>query len=408
MNTKLIKMVFFFIVVLALISTVVDAGQPAMRAQAQSLSSVQASLQSYADSLAGKVQPSLANYSPEMLNLIEDRQDFYQAFFFDALHSELLKGDSSYSEIILDQPSSDQTYQTVHAVETVNLTGISLLKDPINYPMYRAALLASQRATDTRVKQELDAYAARILNEVGESIKSGEYTISWTLNHTITYDLKTGRIVKDSFTDVAKDRMAGTDIVTWNMDTFSRQQPKIESFPDYEMYHSSIEELANGLLEQYNQIFKGLPVNESSLTTYTYSHTGAGNYIRTWVKTTTSTCSDGKTLQDINNYNSSYTPVPCNDCANYVSQALRYGGHPLTTSWSPNATPWVYVPSLLTFIIDNGRGQTVALLSYLGIGDIAFIPNQHVVMVSAINPTRYSAHTYDRLNVSWDSSINTC
>jgi hypothetical protein len=64
------------------------------------------------------------------------------------------------------------------------------------------------------------------------------------------------------------------------------------------------------------------------------------------------------------------------------------------------------VDEMQNFLIGEGRGQLVSSLNYIGVGDIAFIPHQHVVMVSAIGPTRYSAHTMDRLNVSWDASIN--
>ena len=78
----------------------------------------------------------------------------------------------------------------------------------------------------------------------------------------------------------------------------------------------------------------------------------------------------------------------------------------MNTTWTTYTIAWRYVPNLQTFLINEGRGQLVASLSYLGVGDIAFIPNLHVVMVSAIGPARYSAHTSDRLNSSWDASIS--
>jgi len=80
---------------------------------------------------------------------------------------------------------------------------------------------------------------------------------------------------------------------------------------------------------------------------------------------------------------------------------------PTTATWQPYTSAWVNVSSMTSYIISNDYGYytTSALL---GLGDLGMIPNQHVVMVSALNPLRYSGHTNDRYNYPWAASLTIC
>jgi len=131
---------------------------------------------------------------------------------------------------------------------------------------------------------------------------------------------------------------------------------------------------------------------------YSYNRTAAASCINTYVRATTSRCQTVPVivLQDESVWNPAYYPYYCADCANYVSQGLYAGGLPTDGTWYYGGTTWIRVGELQSWITSTGKGGTTACANLLA-GDVGIQPNTHTVMVGAINPIRYSAHTSDRL-----------
>ncbi len=137
-----------------------------------------------------------------------------------------------------------------------------------------------------------------------------------------------------------------------------------------------------------------------------YDRLAARDYINTWTSNTTKPCRTGSTTtQDTSYYNPQYQWYECNDCANYVSQALRRGGIPTDSSWYPGSVDWINVYELEQHFKNEKKyweptnttgcvaGYPIVIASGAG----------HVVMVSYNNGSeiRYSAHTNDRKDVKW-------
>lgn len=137
-----------------------------------------------------------------------------------------------------------------------------------------------------------------------------------------------------------------------------------------------------------------------------YDRLAARDYINTWTSNTTKPCRTGSTTtQDTSYYNPQYQWYECNDCANYVSQALRRGGIPTDSNWYPGSVDWINVYELEQHFKNEKKyweptnttgcvaGYPIVIASGAG----------HVVMVSYNNGSeiRYSAHTNDRKDVKW-------
>ena len=231
--------------------------EPPIKTQAQNEVGAEGLLEDYSLSLEGNIQPNTSEFSPAMLDLIKDRQDFYAEYFVSALHSDLLGVESVYTLKTVNVDPMDKTLEVVGALETLTFTGKYRLNNPEDYPMVLAARLAIKNATDPRVKQELEDYAVRALNDITESLKPGRFEITWVLNHSIVYDQTTNTIIADTYSDVARDKLTGTDKIAWQDGSFVRQKPEIEPMADYMIFNTSVEDLAKGLLDQYNEIYAG-------------------------------------------------------------------------------------------------------------------------------------------------------
>ena len=70
-----------------------------------------------------------------------------------------------------------------------------------------------------------------------------------------------------------------------------------------------------------------------------------------------------------------YTYLPNEDCANFVSQALRARGWATTSSWKPGSTDWISSTHLRKWILDHHKSvkelKGVAAFSKVKVGDIA-------------------------------------
>lgn len=281
-----------------------------------------------------------------------------------------------------------------------------------DYPVYKAALLAIKQTKDTNIISYLEEYAKEILEGVQTSIDEGEFSITIINIHSISFDYKTGQILSDEFSSKSIDDV-GTDQVEIINGKTLRIEPDLTQMPDFQIFDKSVEqlssELLNSILISNNQQQSEATIQSDTSLLAGYSGSSAASYIRTWVAVTTLNCNtpSSPVYQDKSKYNPAYTKYTCADCANYVSQALRYGGMVTNSTWQPYTNAWIDVLSLKNYIISHDLGYFTSC-SLLGLGDLGIVPNTHVVMVSALNPLRYSAHTNDRKNYAWQSSLTTC
>lgn len=112
--------------------------------------------------------------------------------------------------------------------------------------------------------------------------------------------------------------------------------------------------------------------------------------------------------------------APCNDCADFVSQAMHYGGIPETSSWQPIISPvtsdptgdWYYVPSLQAYFTNssNPDGYWSSTTEWgVVAGDVVEESNQgHVELVDANTGSAlyFDSHTSDRKQFEyWTNNV---
>lgn len=134
-----------------------------------------------------------------------------------------------------------------------------------------------------------------------------------------------------------------------------------------------------------------------------YDRIAARDYVRTWVENTSTYCSS-TTTQDKSNYNPSYTAYTCADCANYVSQGLYAGGIPTDSTWSPDTSAWIYVPSQVSYMVNQMYWIATTDLNECVAGfPFRMKTYDHVMMMSYNDgQTRlYCGHSSDRYDAKW-------
>lgn len=142
-----------------------------------------------------------------------------------------------------------------------------------------------------------------------------------------------------------------------------------------------------------------------------YYRVDARNYANLYTSNATSTYNGGTTLMNPNYYNSSYRFYQDADCANFVSQAIRRGGIPTTTTWKPYTNAWVNAEKLRAYLKSSGLVEVSNFTSCNAGGIICCIDSEdglcdHVVMC-VLNDTvnrAYSAHTNDCKQRAYTSS----
>lgn len=193
-------------------------------------------------------------YSQEMKALLPERRKFYDEFFLNALHSDLTSITSTYNiRSISEDPEHKGTF-VVRAGELLEFKAKYRL-EPGGHPMVKAAAWAIERTGDPAVKIELQAFAAMYNTSAYQNATEG-YDTAFVLEHTFLIVRKwTGfQIIEDAYTDAnPQDNPAGTDVIEWQDGAFSRKQVDYSAYPDYSMYHTSIEELGQGLLNDYSK-----------------------------------------------------------------------------------------------------------------------------------------------------------
>src|SRR5258706_767403 len=374
---------------------------------------------------------------PTVSRLLDERKSFYNELFDVGLNSKLKTIKSAFDIENMDIIESDGGY-SVKIIETVTLAGKYKLEKSADYPIIKAGKWALQHTTDAKAISAIQDFIGRQTMDVEESlgdIKGFETSLS--LNHQILI-LKTDtglRIMSDIFDDKGPSDPAGIDVVNWTENYLQRTKRDLMLMPDYHISHTAIAVLGQEILNSFTAPNKAAlacakpeprpigmtldptlslasyhPRGKSALEArplFTYNHTTAKNYINTWTSAATGSCPGFPTIRwDVTKYNNGqYNVMPlCNDCTNYVSQALYAGGIPTSATWQPYTTAWVNVTALLNYLASTGAGTDSQPCN--AAGDLAYLPDKsHIVMIGAVAPLRYSGHTNDRLPYTWNASI---
>lgn len=365
-------------------------------------------LSDYSQYLNTGITSQKTSYSSQMNTLIVNRQEFYKEFFEKGLHSELTSLESHFeTKQGMTVTLKDDVYYVALA-ERVTLYGTPFPISPEEYPLIQAAEWAIAQTKYDVVKDELNDYIAAMEEGVEESLKRG-VDIVFIIQHDLKIKEIDGKlqIVEDAFTDKAIDNGSGFENVAWNDGQFKREVFDWMSMIDYSMYHTPIETIGKILLADYEaEVKQSAPTNTKS-STFTYYRYNAKWYANNYTSNPSSwqTCGSG-VLQQTSMYNPSYQYVwsvtGCNDCTDYVSQAIRYGGFASNSPyWYPSSGNynWNVVGGLWYYLASDDFYYGTIPTTYMGsatFGDLAFVGSSHVGMVVGVYPHLFSGHTNDR------------
>ena len=359
--------------------------------------------------------------SSPMASLIQERKDYYNEFFRVGLHSNLVKLKSEFSDVSTILTAGDVTHLKV--VEVVTLDGSSIIKAADEYPVIPAAEWALSRTDDPVVQMRLRQFIANTIRSVDESIANG-FEMVFFVSHDMDLANKDGQlqIVRDAFTDKASDNGDGFDNATWMDGKAVRSRPDYSAMPDYQIYHTPVEAVGQQLLDSYTQGYSKNGAYDVTSTGYAgyfyYNREAAKNWALAHVSNTNITCPGTSYHMDTSYYGPlyqgvwSYTTTTCNDCADFVSQALRAGGFLSDSFWNSQGSEGhgTYGWRVFDFTTGSEPGlgyylqtiqqfvQVEPYVQFLNVGDLLFTdgPGYHVVILTGINPALYSGHTNDR------------
>ena len=150
----------------------------------------------------------------------------------------------------------------------------------------------------------------------------------------------------------------------------------------------TVEKMERNGEETMEETFKkagGSPIaNNTNGVKYTYNRLAARDYANRW---TSNAPDNGDCLMDASKWNNDdypwYDNAYCNDCADYVSQALHEGGIPIDPGqWERgnDGGTWIYVPSLKNYMRNN-RHWTVSNFTQANAGNVIVMPNDQHTMV---------------------------
>ncbi|GAB4580608.1 MAG: hypothetical protein Fur0022_33500 [Anaerolineales bacterium] len=369
---------------------------------------VEALLADYNQYLETGITTRNTAYSSQMKMLIAERKEYYTEFFAKGLHTDLTGLDAEFLTDENMQIMRKGNVYYVNLFERVTMYGKPMTISPEEYPLIQAAKWALGQTDNKGIQQELNQYIESTTIGVNESIQNG-VEIVFIIKHDIEIlsSQNQFQIVKDAFTDKAMDNQQGFDNVIWANGKFVREKPNWDEMFDYAIYQSTIEELGQSLLKDFQPAADRL--DEQPLVV-TYNRTTAKNYVLTYSSNPSQTwiaeCS-ANLRRNTNVWNPAYSyvwnvnaTIRCNDCADFVSQALKQGGIPQDSTWLPawNNYAWVNVTGLRDYLINTYDGIYLVSQTALQIGEPVIIPGTHIAMASAINPILVSGHTNDRKN----------
>ncbi|MGB7537887.1 MAG: amidase domain-containing protein [Anaerolineales bacterium] len=337
--------------------------------------------------------------SPQMNSLVNDRRNFSSEYVTVALNLEYVGQTSDFATDpnASFRDTADGGLHRGEVSETVTITTKSNIGSPEEYPLVQSGLWAIQNADKDTNIQGLTDYLQGMTDSVKDSLKGAE--IKYVLRHAMVIQVKDdrGAILQDGYDDKSIDYINGYERIAWEGSSFTRKNPDFTQAPDYQFFYPTIDALGKQLLEAFRKHATAAGGKQASPPhTYPpYPHGTATLYANTWVKSTTSTRAPN-VYQKTGNYNPAFTAIPCNNCANFVSQALHVGALQYDSTWQPYSTAWVNVPALRICLINQSRIYSTTLAN-LYPGDIAMTGSlSHVVMYTASNPARYNGHTSDR------------
>jgi len=216
--------------------------------------SVPTALVAYSQDLSSGTISRDSLYAPEMKALLQERREFYDEFFFNALHSDLTSITSTYDIRSISEDPEHKDRFVVRAGELLEFKAKYRL-EPGGHPIVKAAAWAIEHTDDPAVKMELQNLAS--MHNTSAIWNSTEgYDTAFVLEHTLLIVRKWDglQILQDAYTDVnPQDNPGGTDVIEWQDGAFSRKQVDYSAYPDYSMYQTSIEELGQSLLNDYSK-----------------------------------------------------------------------------------------------------------------------------------------------------------
>lgn len=280
------------------------------------------------------------------------------------------------------------------------------IKHTLNYvspedsPVIQGKIAYLKEITNDKKSQEVIRYAQEEIDE-------------WTLRlqDYINNTQETEQYIKVKG-ELSEDKRLNIDSLSIyfdNVDGFVPFEEMIYKTDDQDVFTTSYNDLYNQVVEFEKSISLNSPVYDY------YNGQAAVNYANKWVAATTLHCGDGVTLQNTSNYNPSYTAYTCNDCANFVSQALKAGGIPENSSWNPSKATWYNtgysssIYGLRDYMVDQNYAK-VTTYSNSKPGDMIMMSSfSHVMLVVYNDGTtvKFSAHSSDRKNYNTNSSGKT-
>lgn len=158
---------------------------------------------------------------------------------------------------------------------------------------------------------------------------------------------------------------------------------------------SSIDTISKNIdkyLQEYNNI-KNIKTSNIQLTAASYSGYKANvaiNYARKWA----------------NGRNPSYKDYGSNDCTNFVSQAVNWGGIPRSSTWTQYTNPWINVIGFYNYMRSAGYTYGGDSSSSSRLGDVIQLYNSgkgtwsHTVIITGRSGSGwlYSGHSNNRLD----------
>lgn len=367
-------------------------------------------LSDYGKLISSGTTDSPSYYMPMMLTLANERRAYYQEYFDVGLHSKLISIRSNFqfdgATANLDI-SSNQILVSIS--ETVDFNGRYNIVSIDDFPLIKASKWSLAKVNTALEKEEINSRIKSLEEDLTRSSSSDGFNTSFIVRHEIliSNNGSNSQILQDSFTDQSSDNGTGYDNIQWKNGTFIRSKPDLTQSPTYIWWNKkSTEELGQDYL---NNVAKTLHArNELSKVeqskspnqvmrplTSIYNRTNAHWYADNYTSNPTSG-SCGVTYMDQSKWNSAYTKY-CADCANYVSQVLKYGGIPTSSLWQKDTTDWIQVVPLHQYMVAYYYATTVSNMASLYVGDFMETDDQgHVVILTSLTPPTFSGHTNDR------------
>lgn len=172
----------------------------------------------------------------------------------------------------------------------------------------------------------------------------------------------------------------------------------------------------SGMAKLFSLTYPDHPAVSSSVSPQSqYNRLAARDYANRWTSNTTKPCRPGSTTtQDTSYYNNAqYCWYQCNDCANYVSQALHAGGIPMDSTWwgnrSSTSYTWRNVSPLRNYMLNTKKyWQVVGRWECVAGYPFRMTSYEHIMMMVYNDGQSqfYSAHTSDRKQKVWYGGSN--